>query len=423
MPAAALAIPVAGAVLGGIGASKQASASKKQAGAINGAATPYGTSGMFGSSFVGPNHTIQTQLSPDAQGQYNQLGGIFNQYTGGGSPTAGFQQFSQGMGNNQLPQLFGNALNQAQMTPDQAFQLQQGQMQGMYNTYGQQGIQNLGQQQSLFGQAQNIAGQSTQGLSDNYLSLLRQQAAPQDQRNMDMLANSAFNSGQLGGPGGRQALQDFGTSLGQADIGRQMAAQNLGLQQQQQNTSVAGLFGNMGSQMGSQGMQFANMLPQLSQNSYNTASQYSDLGNTRAQQMLQNASGLFGFGNQLNQQDFTQGMSALQGQMGMNTALQNQAQMGGNMAANQAGAMAGAPAQGSPMGSFLGGIGTGMMAGGFPSFGGGQIQPVSAPGGYVPGPMPSWNPNATMQPMPSAPYFGGYNGPMAPQPAWQPYRP
>lgn len=399
MPAAALAIPIAGAVIGGIGAHSQASAAKKQNSAINNAAQPYNTSGLFGQSSVGPNRTINFGLNPEAQGTYGQLQNIFQQYTGGGSPTAGFQQFSQGMGNNQLPQIFGNALNQAGMTPDQAFQLNQGQMQGMYNSYGQQGIQNLGQQQSLFGQAQGIAGQSTQGISDNYLNLMRQQAVPQDQRNMDMLANSAFNSGQLGGPGGRQALQDFGTSLGQADVSRQMAAQQLGLSQQQQNLGVAGLFGNMGQQMGQQGMSFANMLPQLSQNAYNTASQYSDLGNTRAQQMLQNASGLFGFGNQLNQQDFTQGMNGLQGMFNMNSALQNQSQMGGNMASNQAGAMAGAPQMGSPMGSFLGGLGTGMLSGGFPSFGSGQVQPIASNGSYVPGPRPDFG-GQTMTPFP-----------------------
>jgi hypothetical protein len=363
MPAAAIAIPAAGAVLGALGANQQAKATKSAAQTAANAALPYNIqNGLMGDvSFQGKN----AYFSPTSQTRqtFDQLNGLQNQYFGGTGPNAGFQQFSQNVGNQQLPGIFGNAINQAGIGPDQAFNLNQGQMQGLFNSYGQQGAANLGQQQQLFGQAQGIAGQNTQGISDNYLNILRQQAAPQDARNMDLLANSAFNSGQLGGPGGRAALQTFGDQLNQADLGRQQMAQNLGLQQQQQNLGVAGLFGNMGSQLGTQGMQFASALPGISQNAYNTAAAYNDLGNTRAQQMLSNASGLFGFGANMGQQDFSNGLSALQAQLGLQTSQNSQAALGANIASGGGSAAAAvAPLNASsPVGSFLGGLGTGLF--------------------------------------------------------------
>lgn len=416
-------LAIAGAALGAYGAHKQAQAQKSAAQTAANAAqfNPYSINTPGGNVDWAQGQAFG-RLDDQGAAQRAQLGQLFSNNMSGNTPTQQFQQFSNGVGNQGIPSLFSGALDASGNLPQGAYNQNQASLAGLQDQagglfgtiqnslgsdlYGQlgQGFYGQGQQalnqamtgsQNLFGQAQQVAGQDVNGLINGRLDLLQQQAAPGEQQQQQALEQRLFNQGRLGTTGGSRNIEAFARGLGQADLGRQMAAQDLGLQAQQQNLQTAGLFGNLGQAqlsgygnigqgLNSQGTQLMglgnertmgllgqapNLLAlqgNLSNQGYAGAVNYSDLGNTRAQQRLQNATGLFGFGNELGAQDFNQGLSALQGQQSIDTQLRNLIALGGNIGGQQAQAGANQAQAllqqgGSPGGAFLGSLGTGLL--------------------------------------------------------------
>lgn len=322
-------------ILGGLLKGKS---EKKAAAAMN----PWNVQGMFGQAQFDPN-TRQATFNADrfTQGARNMLGeNVQNMFGGGGySP---FLNFAQGLGNDQLPGLFQGYQQMLGQNMDPAFQQYQQQM----------------------GQAQGIANQDLQGMMDQRLGLLRQQAAPHEQQQYNSLQNRLFGQGRLGSTGGQGEVTAFARGLGEADLGRQLASQQLGIQAQNQNLAQAGLLSELA------GTGFANAL------------NYNDIGVNRAAQRMQNAMGLFGFGNDLNANLQQQGLAGLQGMMGIDTNAMNAMALGKNLSgsAQQAQMMSG-----SPLGSALTGLGTGLMQNmDFTKLFGGKVG--SAGGGFNPTP-------------------------------------
>jgi hypothetical protein len=90
----------------------------------------------------------------------------------------------------------------------------------------------------------------------DYTNLLRQQAQPQEQQATNSLANRLFASGRLGTTGGAGMMGSMQQANQQADIGRQVAGQQFGLQQQlmQQQGYDQALNAEQGRQLGHLGM-------------------------------------------------------------------------------------------------------------------------------------------------------------------------
>jgi hypothetical protein len=112
-------------------------------------------------------------------------------------------------------------------------------------------------------------------------------------------------------------------------------------------------------------------------NQFGGATGYNEMVNARAQQRLQNATGMFGFGNTLAGTDLTRMGSAMGGYTGVHDAIQGQAKFGADMGAQ---GMAGGvqPAQPSPFGGFLQGLGGAVSGMDLGSMFGGGYNPSAA---------------------------------------------
>lgn len=189
---------------------------------------PYGINfGGFGST-VGPNGQIQMGLG----GQQ----GIFDAF---GQSAFGGLSGGQALQQQAIAGLNPFALQQAQGLGNMAF----GQAAGLGATGFQQGLQN-----TFFGQANNLAGQTNYGaLEAQRLSQLREQAAPFEQRAFGALQEDLFGSGRLGTTGGGLQTEAFARGLAQADTQRQMDAGNYAMQAQAQNANIANMFSGAGS--------------------------------------------------------------------------------------------------------------------------------------------------------------------------------
>lgn len=201
-----------------------------------------GTLGMLGDQAQGLLGGFMQQANPLYSGLQNQLAGrgmqLLNQAA---RPTA------NGFGNTfgllgQASGLLGGGLNtsQAQNFLSQAASMGQG--------LDLSGANNLINQAA--GQFGNVPG--VQGMVNDRLNLLRQQAAPFEERAFDSLQQRLFSQGRLGSTGGSLDTEAFARGLGQADLSRQLEAQNLGMAAQDQlfgqAASRAGLFGNLAGQ-------------------------------------------------------------------------------------------------------------------------------------------------------------------------------
>jgi hypothetical protein len=310
-------VAVAGAgasLLGGIFSKKS---EKKAAQTMN----PYNVSGLFGGSATFDPRSNQANISasPQMRGMYGMLGqNAASMFGGGGNQD--FLNFSQGLGNQQLSGLYDQYQGALGMMPEGAMQ----------------------QYMSQMGQANGIANQDLQGLMDSRLSLLREQAAPREQEQMQSLQNTLFSQGRLGSTGGGMMMEKFARGLGEADLSRQLQAQQLGIQAQNQNLAQAGLLGELA------GTGFANAL------------NYNDIGVNRAGQRMQNAMGLFGFGQDLRSSMQQQGMQGLEGMLGIDRSLMDTAALGKNLAAGPQQAMM---QSSSPMGGLFSGMGNSIMQG------------------------------------------------------------
>lgn len=349
--AVATGLAIAGALAGAYGAKKQADAAKS---AASGAAFhPYNVQGPMGNVNFSGN---TASFDPNAQmgNLTNLLGSNAQNLLGGQGYSPEYQQFAQMLGGQAIPGLFGDALGASQNLPYGSF----GQNQSLLN--------------SLTGQAQGAAGGLFQGgqqflggqnldlqsLIGDRLGMLRQQAAPFEERSLDSLQQRLFSQGRMGSTGGSLDMEAFARGLGQNDLSRQLAAQDYGMQAQAQNANLGlGMFGLGNDLLGSAG-NFSNM-------GLNNAMSLSDATNSRAQQRLSNAQSLFGFGSEMQNRDYTQGIQSLQGQGLLNSQFMDMIALGGNIGGARAGAGAnqGQFLQSSPWGSLLGSLGNSMLLG------------------------------------------------------------
>lgn len=316
--------------------------------------------------------SISQTLTPEQQAFANQYGGLASQYLGGG-PYGALSQQMTGMAGQQIPGLFQGALDASAMDPASlaAYQQQLGAAQGgMGNLFGLASQAGMGalntpaagynQAMQMFGHGSNLAANNYQNIYDQRLAGLRQSAAPQEERAQNSFLNRMFSMGQMGNhTGGNRMIEAFATGQSQADTTRQLDAMNLsealygrdqanaqgfmgqGLQGliqgagQQANIGQGflGLAGNLGGQYG-------NMAGQ----GYGAAQGFNEMSNMRAQQRMQNAGAMFGFGSDINTQALGMGQQLQGSQAGLFNNLFNtgaaghaagQGQMQGQYAAAQ----------------------------------------------------------------------------------------
>lgn len=341
---------IGGAAIGAVGSYMGGKASQPKMPKFN----PYSISGsLFGdTSFNKKDHSITMTPNGTVQGFADANSAMANQYFGGNSPTNPYQQWAMGAVQNQIPGLFGEGMNFSQVDASPYARYDQ-QMGGVgANLYGG-GAQAM---QMGFG----MLGEAPQGyrdVQDQRLALLREQAAPFEQRAFNANNQNLFSTGRMGTSGGGMQTEAFARGLAQADTGRQLDSQSFAEQlygrdlnaSLQRNSTGLGLLGLSNNLFGSAGSAYGSQ--------FGGATQFNDLGNARAQQRLQNAQGMFGFGNSLASQDFQTGTAAMQNYFGIGDALQNQAKFGAEVGGIGMGA--GMPTSGgsSPWGAALQGLG------------------------------------------------------------------
>lgn len=344
---------------------------------------PYSMTGtLLGDTTFGGtkrNRTLSLTPNETVQGFADANAGLANQYLTGPTPTTPFQQWSMGDLQQAIPGLFGGAMENSAVDP-YAYQRYDQQAGGL----GQSSqIGGLGAMGAGFGLLNQGPGQDYQGFVNGRLDLLRQQAAPFEQRAYNANNQNLFSTGRMGTTGGGIQTEAFARGLGQADLQRQLDAQGMGdqLYQFDQGNRLAQ------QQLGGQLLATGNNL-NLGANSIFGgqlvgATDYNTLVNSRAQQRLQNAQGLFGFGNQLGTQDLTSGSAALQNYLGIADAMQQQGFQGAQIGSMAMGQQA-TQSAGSPWGGALQGLG-GAISG---------MDLQSMFGAKTP-------PSATVQPLPS----------------------
>lgn len=188
-------------------------------------------------------------------------------------------------------------------------------LQGASGQFGDAGLQGLGNLQQLAntgvglsatgladasdfagqlrGQAQNafgaLPGTQQQSTADT-LALLRQQAAPQEERDFARLQDNLFATGRSGTSGGGLMMESFAKGLGQADLSRQLAASGEGRAAQQAQlglgTSLASqqdaLLGNAMNRFGS----MTNLSQNLGQDRFTRTSDIANRNFERAGDLL-----------------------------------------------------------------------------------------------------------------------------------------
>lgn len=348
---------------------------------------------------------LNTTLSPEQQAFADRYNEMAMSYLNGGSSTAGFQQWASGLG-GMFPGLFSGAMDASQVDPSalNAYTANMGglagQMQGAFSGANLAGMNILGgaapgsaEANSMFGLGQSMMGRNYNDVFNQRLGLLREQAQPFEDRAANSFLSRQYAMGRMGSTGGGRDTEAFARGLAQADTTRQLDAMNLseslyGRDQAMgaglMGTGLQGLLSGFQSQTGAaQGLlglggSLGSTLGNIYGAGYGAQTAYGDLVNSRAQQRMSNASTLFGFGNQLGQQDLTNAGS-LQGMtQDMYQALLEQGRMG--MQAGQIRMGTGAPTQSggwqSALGGALQGFGQGILANPGSLFGGG--------GGYDP---------------------------------------
>lgn len=349
-----------------------------------------GVSGNLGEVLYNDNGGYQLNLTPEQQAIQSALqGGILGQLGGGGF----------GGVINSLGGLFGsgdmtNAWQglQAQLGQDanpffqQAIGNMQG-AQGFAQGAGMQGLlggmaglnpqQAFNQAGGFFGQAQNLMGQAgdVQGLINDRYNALSQAAAPGEERAYNSLQQKLFSQGRLGSTGGSRDIEAFARGLGQADLSRQMEAQNLGLATQGQLMNQAAQFGGLGSSLLGQGYGAAGQLGSLGQGMFGMGNDLTnqllstqlgqqDYGISRAGQRMASMTDLLGLGQGFQGTNLSNALMGIQGLTGLEGSIQNllglsidasraRATAGGN----QAGYLAEQKGSGGILGGLLGGLG------------------------------------------------------------------
>ena len=314
---------LAGSVMGGLMANQ---GFEQARGDINDLAqsNPQGFLGPGGFGIQENGNVIQgagqDQLSQMLQAKSaEQLGGgLFNdprfQQAFGGNDIAGAFNAAQGGPQAQgqfaggLQGLFGGAQNQFNQLGGQFGQGLQdasgGAQAGLFQG-GMQNIQNAG----------NISGLVQQNLdASNAL------AAPGEQKAINSFANNEFLRTGGGTSGATQRAGELQNNLMAANDRRVLGAQQLGMQQQQQLGQLGlgqvgagqGLLGqniNQFQGLGQLQQGFGGLANQTNMSGFQQALQANQQNTSAGNQRLQNSLGLFGIGNQTQNQAFNQGLA------------------------------------------------------------------------------------------------------------------
>jgi hypothetical protein len=337
-------------------------------------------------------------LSPGYQGIQSQLmsgaGGLFgnmNFNNGGINPflQSSFDQFNKGTPGIQDPGLPANqaAWNTQQVSTD------------MGNQFNDASRGFLG----------GLGSFNSNQLAGDYTNNLRQQAAPQNQRAAESLAQRLFNSGRLGSTGGQGLYGELVNQQNMQDLQFQQAGRDYAGQEQNRLAGLAGQFGQLGTGINSQ---YAQLNDQFANSGFNRQMGYSDaqygrnlnnaqFENQRAMARFQNAMSLFGAGQQNMQGQVQNGLGLLQGAQGLDQGLLQQIALGGNLGAARSGANQAAygpgleatVAKNNTSGAALAGAAGGILDSGLLSnwewfndrFGGGDIAPVKVNTPRTPG--------------------------------------
>lgn len=180
------------------------------------------------------------------QGLFDSLAqGIAAQNPGaelaGARGTLGLQRLATGQQPQQgdfsgLQNLVSGNLGLADFGINQAFGFQQG-----ANAFADR---RFGQAEGFFNEA---AGGGSEAARARTLDLLRQQAAPFEDRAFTSLLDNQFATGRLGSSGGALQTEAFARGLGQADLSRQLAANQEGRNFQQNALGLAAGFQGAGT--------------------------------------------------------------------------------------------------------------------------------------------------------------------------------
>lgn len=249
--------------------------------------------------------------------------------------------------------------------------------------YGGQNFLNAGQsflnpyQAQDFSQLRNnlLTNFDPNQAASQYTDLLRQQAMPEEQRAVNSTMSNLFGTGRLGTTGGANVMGRLAEAQNQADLARQIAGQQFGLQQQLQAQAGldAALNAEQGRQLGAFGANQTGMLNQfglaqslastganlygsaynnaalgmgigqqadtfgfnrlmgLNQAEFDRALTLNDMNYSRTQDRFNRAFQLFGAENALNQQDLANFQGLLGGQHANNQQLLDLARIGASV--------------------------------------------------------------------------------------------
>lgn len=251
--------------------------------------SPYSTANLFGSAMWDPStNTLIQGLSPFSQqltgalqqqalgtlnspisqlglptqaGAYNDLMGAYTTANGMQMDQGLYDSIMGGYGNavgfspqSVSAQMLGLAPSvgaQAAFAPNSAGL-------NLSNLFNQMGNSPYALEQMQRGR--NLLGNNYDQLAANQLGLMRQQAAPQEERATNSLMQRLFNQGRLGSTGGGRDIAAFAEGLSNADTQRQLSAQDFarGLYQQDQNLGANLFSGGAGLQQ--QGLGLAGQL-------------------------------------------------------------------------------------------------------------------------------------------------------------------
>jgi len=317
---------------------------------------------------------INQTLSGFSQGIVNQAQGFANE--GMNSPLRGLGMGFQQQGANDTLGAYG-ALNAYGLPDEGLYQNAMGGMQNYSNLFGGlagAAAQNpYAQQQMQLGLGfMGAQPQSYQDVAASRLGLLRDQAAPFEERAYNSLQNRMFSQGRMGSTGGGRDLEAFSRGLAQADTGRQLDAQQLaeGLYGRdlqaalQQQGMGANLFsGGAGNWMS--GLTNAADIGRLGMGAttgmYDLGMGWNQAGYGRAQDRLARTTQMFGFGGDVAQT----GLRDTAGWMDLMSGISGEQAKSADLGLRAAGS--GQPTGGNPMGAaaggFLQGLGGGMLTG------------------------------------------------------------
>jgi hypothetical protein len=347
--------------------------------------------GVGWATFNKKTKTATGELDPRTIALMNQLYGTA---TGPGYG-AGAAMFGQSM-MPMMPGLFSDAqaasymdprmMNQFNNSLNASMGMQQAGIGSLFG-YGNQmmGGQGPGMSQArrMFSEGRGMLGerpeQSYQDVAQGRVDLLREQAAPFENRAQNAMFDKLNKMGQMGMPAGMRNMEAFAGELGRADLARQMEGQNLAeslygrdLQYSLGRNQIgAGMMGQgMGGMLQGMGLGLdayqsgVNAIPNLANMAnmkFGGNMMFSDAINARAQQRMGNAVNMFGFGSDAQSQDLQQALAAMGGYQNLQGGQLDLMRLGAQLGGQQAAAGAAYGPQSNPWGSLAQGIGYGMM--------------------------------------------------------------